>query len=235
MVIDTSIFSSLSVMASTWAMVWLDVLMIIYTLWVFSLIKPKDTKIMNILGFTMITWLILLYLGLSTRSIFPADISGIAFLGVIFLFVGIIGIALFFFRPIRSFLLELDQRQLLLLQGIRVFFGATFLMQASLGILPTGFGIVDGYTHIGAGFFGLIAAFSLAQGVNGTRRAWFANIFGLADILVVASSLALVLLKDIGPYHSMMYAVFFPAPLWLWLHIISIWKLVGNSKVVRTF
>ena len=101
-------------------------------------------------------------------------------------------------------------------------------MQASLGVLPTEFGIVDGLTHIGARFFGLIAAFSLAAGVEGARRAWFANIFGLMDILIVASSLALVLLPDIGPHHSMMYAVFLPAPLWLWFHIVSIWKLVRD-------
>ncbi|MBK9219772.1 MAG: hypothetical protein IPL70_16070 [Uliginosibacterium sp.] len=38
----------------------------------------------------------------------------------------------------------------MLLQGIRVFFGATFLMQAS-EVLPQTFGILDGFTHIGAG------------------------------------------------------------------------------------
>jgi len=105
-------------------------------------------------------------------------------------------------------------------------------MQASLGVLPKTFGILDGFTHIGAGFFGLIAAFSCAASIQGARRAWFANIFGLADILIVAGSLALVLLPQIGPHHSMMYAVFLPAPLWLWFHLISIWKLLPNDSRV---
>jgi hypothetical protein len=116
-----------------------------------------------------------------------------------------------------------------------VFFGGTFLMHASLGVLPQSFGIIDGFTHIGAGFFGLIAAFSLAAGVNGARRAWFANLFGLAGILIVASSLALALLPQIGPHHPMMYAVFLPAPLWLWFHVVSIAKLVSpDAAAFRT-
>lgn len=128
--------------------------------------------------------------------------------------------------PMRSLLFSLDQKYLLLFQGIRVFFGASFLMQASTGNLPMLFGILDGWTHIGAGFFGLVAAFSVAIRDGGDRRTWFANLFGLGDILVVASSLALILLPQLTPHHPMMYAVFLPAPLWLWFHVISTWKLV---------
>jgi hypothetical protein len=130
-------------------------------------------------------------------------------------------------------LLNLDQRQLLLLQGVRVWFGAGFLMQASMGVLPQAFGILDGLTHIGAGFFGLTAAFSWSSNIPNAekaRRAWFANLWGLIDILTVASTLALVLLPKIGPHHSMMYAVFLPAPIWLWFHVISIWKLMRAER-----
>ncbi|MFZ5875556.1 MAG: hypothetical protein ACOYXU_04010 [Nitrospirota bacterium] len=217
--------------ASAWFMMGLDVVMVIYTLWVLSLAK-SSAKLRTGIGVALVAWLALLHLELSAKRVFPADISGVAFLMIIFLFVGVVGAALLVFTPVRRLLLDLEQRHLLLLQGIRVFFGATFLMQASLGILPTGFGIADGLTHIGAGFFGLIAAFSLAAGVEGARRAWFANIFGLVDILIVASTLALVLLPDIGPHHSMMYAVFLPAPLWLWFHVVSIWKLTGERRAV---
>jgi len=164
---------------------------------------------------------------------FSQDISGTAFLAIIFAAVGAVGAVLLLIAPLRNLLLGLDQRQLMLLQGIRVFFGATFLMQASTGVLPQTFGILDGYTHIGAGFFGLIAAFSVAAGVQGARRAWFANVFGLVDIMVVASSLAFVLLPKIGPHHPMMYAVFLPAPLWLWFHLISIWKLLVHQETSR--
>jgi hypothetical protein len=207
-----------------WTMIGLDILMVAYTLWVLSLVKPVVRRAV-VVAVVLLGWLALLHAGLSSHSLFPAQISGIAFLIVVFVAVGAVGAILLFVPPARRLILGLEQRQLLLMQGIRVFFGATFLMQASLGVLPQTFGIVDGFTHIGAGFFGLIAAFSVAADIQSSRRAWFANLFGLADILIVASTLALVLLPRIGPYHSMMYAVFLPAPLWFWFHLVSIWKL----------
>lgn len=217
-------------LSPSWTMIGLDILMMIYTLWVVSLIKPIGSKGI-VIGISLLGWLILLHFGLSNQALFPMDISGTAFLMIIFIAVGVVGAILLLIPSLKNLLMGLDQRQLLLFQGIRVFFGAAFLMQASLGVLPKTFGIVDGFTHIGAGFFGLIAAFAVAAGVEGTRRAWFANIFGLADILIVASSLALVLLPQIGPHHSMMYAVFLPAPLWFWFHLISIWKLVRAEDI----
>jgi hypothetical protein len=210
-------------------MIGLDLLMIVYTLWVLSLTRSLGGKAVAI-AVGMLAWLGVLHYGLSSHSLFPTDISGVTFLLLIFAGVGAVGALLLLVRPLREVLLALDQRQLLLLQGIRVFFGAGFLMQAATGVLPQAFGILDGFTHIGAGFFGLVAAFSVAAGVDGARRAWFANLFGLADILVVASSLALVLLPQIGPHHSMMYAVFLPAPLWLWFHVLSIHKLLQTQS-----
>lgn len=217
--------------SSAATMIGLDILMIVYTLWVLSLVRSLGGKAVAIAG-GMLAWLGVLHFGLSSRSLFPGDISGVAFLLLIFAGVGAVGAVLLLVPPLRRLLLELDQRQLLLLQGIRVFFGAGFLMQAATGVLPQAFGILDGFTHIGAGFFGLVAAFSVAAGVDGARRAWFANLFGLADILVVASSLALVLLPQIGPHHSMMYAVFLPAPLWLWFHVLSLHKLLQTENRV---
>lgn len=214
---------------STWFAIFLDITMIVYTLWVISLGDSKGRLSIGI-GIGMLSWLGLLHLGLSTKSIFPEDISGTAFLAIVVLAVGAVGALLLLVPPIRQRLLALDQQQLLLMQGVRVLFGANFLMQASLGGLPQTFGILDGWTHIAAGFFGLIAAFTLAVGADGVRRAWFANIFGVTDILVVASTLALVLLPTLTPHHSMMYAVFLPAPLWLWFHIVSMWKLVNKDQ-----
>lgn len=211
-------------LTSAFPMIGLDILMIVYSIWVFS--TKKIDKSHFLFAAVLLFWLVILHIGLSAENIFPKDVSGIAFLIIIFIAVAIVGLFLFVIPPVRRMVLGLGQEQLLLMQGIRVFFGATFLMQASIGVLPRDFGILDGFTHIGAGFFGLVAAYSFAAGSNGSRRAWFANLFGLADILVVASTLALVLLVDIGPHHSMMYAVFLPAPLWLWFHVVSIWKLV---------
>lgn len=217
------------ILSSAWFAIFLDVMMIIYTLWVVSLGDVRGKLPIGI-GFGMLAWLVLLHLGLSTKSIFPENISGLSFLIIIFVAVGLMGCILFFVDSLRQQLLALNQRQLLLMQGVRVFFGANFLMQASLGGLPLTFGILDGWTHIAAGFLGLIAAFSLANSSNGIRRAWFANIFGIVDILVVASTLALVLLPTLTPHHNMMYAVFLPALLWLWFHVVSIWKLLDKEN-----
>jgi hypothetical protein len=216
-------------LSPAWTMFGLDVMMIIYTLWVLSL-NPGTRGRGLMVGGSLLLWLAFLHGGLSNEVLFPKDIAGPSFLIVIFAGVGAVGLLLLGVPTLRRLLLALEQRQLLLLQGIRVFFGATFLMQASTGALPQTFGIIDGFTHIGAGFFGLVAAFSLAAEIDGARRAWFANLFGLADILIVASSLALVLLPQIGPHHSMMYAVFLPAPLWLWFHLVSIRKLLDAGQ-----
>lgn len=218
----------MSNLSPVWTMIGLDILMIIYTLWVMSAFKSIG-KIGIAIGAALFCWLTTLHFGLSHQDLFSKDISGFVFLIVIFSGVGLVGVLLLVIPPVRRLLVNLDQRQLLLLQGVRVFFGASFLMQASLGTLPQTFGIIDGITHIGAGFFGLIAAFSVAAGIDGNRRAWFANIFGLGDILIVAGSLALILLPEIGPHHSMMYAVFLPAPLWFWFHLLSLWKLARND------
>ena len=209
--------------------IFLDLTMIIYTLWVISL-GDKNGRLSMGLSAGMLAWLGLLHFGLSTKSIFPENISSIAFLIIVFIAVGAVGALLLLVKPIRDKLLALTQKQLLLLQGIRVFFGANFLMQASLGGLPRTFGILDGWTHIAAGFLGLIAAFTLAADVDGERRAWFANIFGVADILIVASTLSLILLPTLTPHHPMMYAVFLPAPLWFWFHLVSMWKLIKRKQ-----
>ena len=214
-----------------WFMIGLDILMIIYTLWILSF--KNNNRFHKGIGLGLFIWLVALHFGLSTKSIFTENISGVAFLIIIVTAVGMVGALLLLVTPIRRVVLNLDQQQLLLLQGIRVFFGASFLMQASLGEMPLMFGILDGWTHIAAGFLGLIAAFSMVSHVNSERRAWFANIFGLLDILIVASTLSLLILDDITPHGSMMYAVFLPAPLWLWAHLISMYKLTkkGDKQI----
>lgn len=219
----------MSNLSPSWTMIGLDLLMIGYTLWVLSMTRPLG-KAGPVIAVAMLGWLAFLHWGIATETLFPRDISGVSFLAIVFAAVGLVGAALLLVPPIRRLLFGLTQHQLLSLQGIRVFFGATFLMHAGVGVLPQSFGIVDGFTHIGAGFFGLVAAGSVAADGDVERRTWFANLFGLADILVVASSLALVLLPDIGPHHPMMYAVFLPAPLWLWFHIVSIVKLLRSKS-----
>jgi hypothetical protein len=214
-------------------MIVLDGLMILFTLWVVALKAPLG-RLGAGLGAALLGWLLALHLGLSAQALFPPGIGGSAFLAVIVGAVALVGAVLFGVAPVRALLWRLEPAQLMLLQGVRVFFGAGFLVQAATGELPAAFGVIDGLTHIAAGFFGLVAAHALATGVDGARRAMFANLFGLADILVVASSLALLLLPQIGPHHTMMYAVFLPAPLWLWFHLLAIAKLRrGQGRLSR--
>ena len=141
----------MSSITSNWFMVGLDLLMITYTLWVLSL--SNNNKFHYGIGGGLCIWLVLLYLGLSTNSLFPEDISGIMFLIIIFAVAGVVGLLILAVPAVKTIVLGLNQQQLLLMQGIRVFFGASFLMQASLGNMPLVFGIVDGWTHIAAGFF----------------------------------------------------------------------------------
>lgn len=217
----------MSFLTSPLFMIGLDVLMITYTLWVLSL--SNKGRFHFGIGAGLFAWLVTLHFGLSTHSLFDENISGPMFLGVIVAAVGGVGALLLGTPAIRKILLGLTQQQLLLLQGIRVFFGASFLMHASVGAMPLAFGILDGWSHVTAGFLGLIAAYSFSINANPVRRAWFANLWGLADILVVASTLSLVILRDLTPHGVMMYAVFLPAPLWLWFHIISIYKLLSST------
>lgn len=210
--------------ASPWLMIGLDLFMITYTLWVLSL--SNNNRFHFAIGAGLIAWLITLHFALSTHNLFNENISGPQFLTVIVIAVSLVGALLLGIPDIRKILLGLTQQQLLLLQGVRIFFGAAFLTQASAGTMPLLFGIIDGWSHIAAGFLGLTAAFSYSINSDAARRAWFTNLWGLLDILVVASTLSLLILPDITPHGPMMYAVFLPAPLWLWFHLISIYKLL---------
>ncbi len=203
----------------------LDAAMIVFTLAILQAggLSRRTTLAMGVVGFG---WLAALFVLFSNDAPFPDDISGPGFYAVVLGGVGLTGVLLLGPGGLRSTLVAIDQTWLLGPQGIRVFFGAMFLVWAGEGVLPRTFGLVDGLTHLSAGFLGLIAAWSLGRAPTSTMWAWLANVFGLVDILVVATSVAFILLADIGPHHPMMYAVFAPAPVWLWLHVISLYRLV---------
>lgn len=210
------------------AMLALDGLMIVWTYWVLSRnVATRDVRGPAVA--TLTAWLGLLYVVFAVAKPLPEDLTGIAFFALVLVGVAAVGGVLLGFQGLRRRILVLDQPQLMLLQGVRVYFGANFLIQGGLGVLPATFGLIDGLSHITAGVLGLVAAMAVSTSVVSTRRIWLANAFGLADILVVASTLAFVLLPQIGPHHPMMYAVFLPAPLWLWAHLVSIYKLLGEG------
>lgn len=210
-------------------MIALDLFMVAYTYWLFAR-AGVPRMVRTGVAAALVLLLVPLYLLFSPAGVMPTVMGGPLFLLIVVVYVGVVGGVMLGVLAIRRALLSLDQEVLLLPQGIRVFFGAGFLMQAATGILPTTFGILDGFTHIGAGFLGLLAASIVVARPEKTAVVWLANVFGLADILVVASTLALVLLPIITPRHSMMFAVFLPAPIWAWLHVLSIAKLVRRRS-----
>jgi glyoxylase-like metal-dependent hydrolase (beta-lactamase superfamily II) len=173
----------------------------------------------------LLGWLAALHLGLAGQGLFPRDIGGLAFLGVVLAGVGLVG-ALLALPPIRAAIARLTDDQLLRLQGVRLAFGATFFVQGLTGSLPLAFGLADGLTHMTAGALGLAAAAAWTRAPGDRRLAWIANLFGLTDIAVVLGTIALQLLPEMGPNHPMMYAVFLPAPFWFWWHILSLRRLV---------
>jgi hypothetical protein len=209
-------------------MIALDLTMIGYTYWLLARAEA-DRAVRNSVAAGLVALLAPLYLLFSPDGAMPRTMSGPPFLLLVVAYVGLAGGVMLGVPAIRRTMLSLDHTTLLLPQGIRVFFGAGFLMQAATGVLPRTFGILDGFTHVGAGFFGLLAAALVAARPDRKGVVWFANVFGVADILVVASTLALVLLPEITPRHPMMFAVFLPAPIWAWLHVFSIAKLVSPA------
>jgi len=184
-----------------------------------------------VLGLVLAGWLVFLYLGISGSWLFPTDISGFTFFVVAFMGLMTISAVMLFFPAVKIYLLATPQELLLLLQGPRMFFGAGWLIESTLGVMPPYFGIADGITHITAGFLAMKAAILCARGEHNRGGIWFANIFGLLDIVVVATGIAFVMLhQDITPYHNVMYAVFFAAPLFIGLHFVSILKLTQAKK-----
>lgn len=181
-------------------------------------------RLIGVAAAGLLGWLALLHLGLSGEGLLPRDIGGLAFLGIVFAGVGLVG-ALLALPPIRAAVARLPDDQLLGLQGVRLAFGATFFIQGLTGSLPLVFGLADGLTHMTAGALGLAAAAALRRTPGGRRSAWIANLFGLGDIAVVLSTIALLLLPEMGPSHPMMYAVFLPAPFWFWWHVLSLRRL----------
>ncbi len=214
---------------AAWVALGLDAAMLIYTLVVFMRggMRRQTAVVVGVVG---AIWLVLLRMLLSKDEPFPEDISGLSFFTLVLIGVGLFGAALLGPRALRTSLVKMDQTWLLAPQGIRVFFGATFLLWADDDILPKTFGAIDGLTHITAGILGLAAAQAIHANRDSKRLAWVANVFGLGDILIVASSIAFVLLDDIGPHHPMMYAVFAPAPVWFWLHVVSIYRLAVDAE-----
>ena len=180
-------------------------------------------------GFVSAAWIGALAVLIHDEMLYPESISPIAFFATILGAVGAFT-AIGILTPVGRALAKAPQELLMLPQGLRVFFGAGFLIEGVLGVLPQGFAIADGITHITAAFLCLKAAVLVQAKAAEHGELWTANLFGLIDIVVVASGLALFLLGEVGPHHNVMLAALFAAPVFINLHLVSLWKLVADRE-----
>jgi len=181
--------------------------------------EPKTIKMaFAIFG----SWFVATILLFGNNSILPQEISSLALFAIILIGVGLAGAIL---SPLFKALVALPQEFLLLPQAFRMFFGAGFIIEAVFGIIPAGYGAVDGILHIATAFLATTLAIYVARGAKVTKSLVMVNLFGLLDIVVVAGGIAFSILSDIGVEHNVFYAVFFAAPIFIWLHLISLYKV----------
>jgi len=190
----------------------------------FSKIKDKDiTKATIIFG----SWLILVLYLFEGVKVLPEDISSITLFITILLGVVLSG---FFFYLLKDEFLSLPQEFLLLPQAFRMFFGAGFIIEAAFEIIPMNYGITDGVFHITTAFLSVTLAIYIARGCKCLKSLVLVNLFGLLDIVVVASGISFMILEEIGTDHNVFLAVFFAAPIFIWLHLFSLYKLTLNKN-----
>ena len=186
-----------------------------------------EAKTMKIALAIFSVWLIAVILLFGNNSILANDISSFTLFAIILIGVALAGLAL---SPLFKALIALPQEFLLLPQAFRMFFGAGFIIEAVFDIIPAGYGAVDGILHITTAFLATTLAIYVARGAKVTKSLIMVNLFGLLDIVVVAGGIAFLILSDIGVDHNVFYAVFFAAPIFIWLHLISLYKVYLDSK-----
>lgn len=193
-------------------------------------LSGSSTRMTIAIGATLLIWIVALVVGIPAGWFLPASVSGLGMYAIILGGAGGLAGGIIAIPAIRSHLLAMPPELLLFPQGLRVFLGAGFLIEAALGVLPTTFGITDGLTHVTAGFLAMSAALGLTLWNRKYQRGvWIATLFGIADILAVATSIAFFLIDEITTHHNMMIAVFFVAPILLALHAASLWQLLAGG------
>ena len=167
------------------------------------------------------------------QHIFPTGTTGSIFYLVILS--GAMSAVILYYVTVREEFFSLPQDYLQIAQGFRVFIGAGFLMEGVLDVIPGWFSILDGYLHIASGFLALVAAAAFLKDSEFKRQwLWLANIVGLVDILVIVTSICFLVWPELGPHHNMMYIVFITGPLLLWIHFVSMMKLLSSNDVIKT-
>ena len=205
---------------------------VVLTVLVLGLMKLNGVskKVIWSTGVVAALWLGYLSLALPSGNFLPATMDSLIYFTVVLGWVGVVG-ALIFLTPMRRAFLVLPQESLLIPQGLRSFFGATFIAQAGLGLMPLE-GLLFGFMHVGTGFFCLLAAIMWLK-AQGKFAVYFANVFGLADIFITAIMIGFVSFDQIGVAHNMNIAVFWAAPIYFWLHLFSIYKAMQTQSLYQ--
>lgn len=197
----------------------------------FVLLKLNHAKSSSLITFLLAstTWLAALHIIIDNGTWFSADISGGKFFLIILFWVGLSFVFLNFLTgPVKD---SVDLHHIQIVQGLRVFVGAGFLMEGTIQLLPPWFAIMDGFLHVTSGFAALIAALTH---VKNHKQKWeihfVANMIGTLDVLIIATTICFVVWNTLGPFHNMMYVVFYAAPIVLWLHFISFRRLLKTRE-----
>ena len=197
------------------------------TLWLFKTGRASGTKL-AVVGLLFLVLTGFLLWGFGGQNFPASHISGGQYYALILCSAGLV--VFLFYLTGRSNFDRLSQEHIQLAQGLRVFIGGGFLMEGVLGVIPGWFSIMDGFMHIASGFFALVAAVAYLKNQpfrNGLL--WLANIIGLLDIMIIVTSICFVVWNDLGPYHNMNYVVFGAGPVLLWLHFMSLRKLLSTQ------
>ncbi len=217
---------------TTYYVIAIDIIVAIVALWMLKAGKASTFSII-ITGLLSVVWIGLLHWTFSGKYIFSPKMSGASFYAVILLFV-LASCFVLYFSPLKKAFFNLSQVQIQMAQGLRVFVGAGFLMEGSLRVIPNWFGILDGYLHITSAFLALIAAICILKGYSFKNRIlWLANTIGVLDPVIIVTGICFFVWNDMGPHHNMMCIVFYAAPIVIWLHFVSIMKLVKKSSPIQ--
>ena len=183
-------------------------------------------------GVISIIWLVVIYYITINQVLIPESISGTTFY-LITLAAATLVLLFFNYSSLKGIFDKVRQEDIQWVQGIRVFVAAGFLMEGVVNVIPGWFSIMDGFMHVTSGFLALIAAIALLKELkNRKQMLWLANIVGLVDIVIIVTSINFLVWEDIGPFHNMQTVVFYTGVVLLWLHFVSITKLVkGHSTL----
>ena len=207
-----------------WTMA-VNITFLVATLWLLRK-GQASMQLQRMFGGFSVIWLIFIYFVSFNQVLMPGEISGTVFY-VCTLLAAAIVLLFFNFSTLKGVFDRVRQEDIQWVQGIRVFVAAGFLMEGVMKVIPGWFSIMDGFLHVTSGFLALVAAIAiLKKSKNSNSMVWLANIVGLADILIIVTSINFLVWEDIGPFHNMQTVVFFTGVILLWLHFISITKLL---------